>query len=116
MAAGAPHQLAFECGDLVVNGAPNRQQGLDQRPQLGLLGAVSPKGFVLSNRERLGDIVEVPDQASSQRHRLGAAAGTLWAPTSHLLQPASQSFVDDILQSGVTSGAHPLQQRRNVGI
>jgi hypothetical protein len=38
MAAGAPHQLAFERRDLVVNGAPNRQQGLDDQPQLGLRG------------------------------------------------------------------------------
>ncbi len=37
MAAGAPHQLAFECCDLIVKGTPSRQHGLDHQPQLGML-------------------------------------------------------------------------------
>ena len=38
MPAGAPYQLAFEGCNLIVEGAPSRQQGLDHQPQLGLLG------------------------------------------------------------------------------
>jgi hypothetical protein len=37
MVAGAPHQLAFECCDLIVKGAPSRQHGLDHQPQLGVV-------------------------------------------------------------------------------
>ncbi len=35
---GAPNQLAFERVDLIINGMPRRQQGLDHQAQLGMLG------------------------------------------------------------------------------
>ena len=40
----------------------------------------SPKCFVLSDRERLRDVVQVADQAPAQEHRLSAAAGYARGP------------------------------------
>ncbi len=37
VSAGTPYQLPFQCFNLMVEGAPSRQQGLNHQPQLGLL-------------------------------------------------------------------------------
>ena len=72
MAAGAPHQLAFECCDLVVDGAPNRQQGLDHQPQLGV---VREAGAHLGLEP--GAAAFWQDQ-TEDLHQTAAAAGATW--------------------------------------
>ena len=52
--AGTPHQLPFEGCNLIVEGAPSRQQGLNHRSQLGLLGEARPHAGLEPGTTALG--------------------------------------------------------------